>query len=50
MTHNPGSLLELTARAVKVYEIPVQEGDIPTNLISYLHSSHRCVNPKCKGN
>lgn len=49
MTHNPGSLLELAARSIKLNEISVEPGDIPTDLLSYLDSAHRCVNPKCKG-
>lgn len=49
MMHNPASLLELAARTIKISEITYQEGDIPVNLVSYLQSGHRCVNPKCKG-
>ncbi|XP_017784412.1 PREDICTED: leucine-rich repeat-containing protein 58 [Nicrophorus vespilloides] len=49
MTHNPASLLELSARAVKVASISVEEGDIPKTLYSYLGSAHHCVNPRCKG-
>lgn len=49
MTHTPGTLLELAARAVKVHDLPVRPGDIPHHLICYLQSGHRCVNPRCKG-
>lgn len=49
MSHNPGSLLELSARTMKVHSIEVQPGDIPNNLFKYLDSGHRCVNPQCKG-
>lgn len=49
MSLQPASLLELTARVVKLHDIEVHEGDIPQNLLSYLSSGHRCVNPRCKG-
>uniref|UniRef100_A0A1B6DR41 Leucine-rich repeat-containing protein 58 n=1 Tax=Clastoptera arizonana TaxID=38151 RepID=A0A1B6DR41_9HEMI len=49
MTHNPPSLLELSARTVKVNGIKYQEDDLPRSLIEYLKSAHHCVNPKCKG-
>jgi len=49
MTHNPGTLLELAARTIKIQNIEVNLGDIPNTLLAYLHSGHRCVNPQCKG-
>lgn len=49
MTHNPPSLLELSARSVKINSVPYGERDLPHNLIEYLSSAHHCVNPKCKG-
>ncbi|XP_012274259.1 leucine-rich repeat-containing protein 58 [Orussus abietinus] len=49
MTHNPPSLLELAARVVKTNEIHYDKTNVPRNLIDYLNSAHRCVNPKCKG-
>lgn len=49
MTYNPASLLELAARTVKTFELPISAGDLPRRLISYLESAHHCVNPKCKG-
>lgn len=49
MMHDPGSLLELAGRTIKIYDIKVKQGDIPQTLISYLENAHRCVNPQCKG-
>ncbi|XP_071056727.1 leucine-rich repeat-containing protein 58 [Onthophagus taurus] len=49
MTHQPTSLMELSARAVKLFNIPVQEGEIPATLSEYLSTAHRCVNPRCRG-
>lgn len=49
MTHNPPSLLELSARTVKINNVPYSEHDLPHSLIEYLSSAHRCVNPKCRG-
>ncbi|KAL5241187.1 hypothetical protein ACI65C_008597 [Semiaphis heraclei] len=49
MTHNPPSLLELSARSVKINHVRYGERDLPYNLIEYLSSAHHCVNPKCKG-
>lgn len=49
MTHNPPSLLELAARVIKTIDMRYDEEHIPRNLVEYLNSGHRCVNPKCKG-
>ncbi|KAL2712247.1 leucine-rich repeat-containing protein 58, partial [Vespula squamosa] len=49
MTHNPPSLLELAARVIKTNDMQYDEEHIPRNLVEYLNSGHRCVNPKCKG-
>lgn len=49
MTHNPPSLMELAARVIKTNDIRYDEKSIPRNLVAYLNSGHRCVNPKCKG-
>ncbi|KAI4484434.1 hypothetical protein M0802_013050 [Mischocyttarus mexicanus] len=49
MTHNPPSLLELAARIIKTNDMQYDEELIPKNLVEYLNSGHRCVNPKCKG-
>ena len=49
MTHNPPSLLELAARVIKTADIRYDEESLPKNLVEYLNSGHRCVNPKCKG-
>ncbi|CAK9833828.1 Leucine-rich repeat-containing protein 58 [Anthophora retusa] len=49
MTHNPPSLLELSARVIKINDIQYDEEIIPRNLVEYLNCGHSCVNPKCKG-
>ncbi|KAJ8684437.1 hypothetical protein QAD02_020229 [Eretmocerus hayati] len=49
MTHDPPKLLELAARVVKANELTYEEENLPRNLIEYLNSGHRCVNPLCKG-
>ena len=49
LVYDPPSLLELAGRAVKVRNIAYTPADIPANLVQYLNSAHRCVNPKCKG-
>lgn len=49
MSHNPASLLELSARSIKLYSVPFDLGDIPRSLVDYLSSATHCVNPKCKG-
>lgn len=49
MTHDPGTLMELAARVIKLHDIKVNAGQIPSTVIEYLNSGHHCVNPKCKG-
>lgn len=49
MSYQPASLLELSARAVKLFGIPYYPGDIPATLFDYINSAHHCVNPECKG-
>lgn len=49
MTLEPPTLLELAGRTIKLYDIPIQHGDIPYTLINYLKAAQCCVNPKCKG-
>ncbi|XP_028136975.1 leucine-rich repeat-containing protein 58 [Diabrotica virgifera virgifera] len=49
MSHSPSSLLELSARTIKLYNIGYGPGDIPATLFSYINSGHHCVNPHCKG-
>lgn len=41
--------MELAARVVKLHNIKVDAGEVPSTVIAYLDSAHRCVNPKCKG-
>ncbi|XP_064616334.1 leucine-rich repeat-containing protein 58-like [Liolophura sinensis] len=49
MVHNPPSLLELSGRTIKSEKVKYSHHDLPGNLLHYLESAHRCVNPKCKG-
>lgn len=49
MMYDPPSLLELAARCIKVKNIAISKEDLPRNLIHYLDTAQRCVNPKCKG-
>lgn len=49
ITYQPASLLELAARNIKLHNIEVKPGDIPSTLFNYMESAHRCVNPHCKG-
>lgn len=49
LSYNPVSLLELSARVIKLYKIPYERGDIPATLFNYMNSAHHCVNPHCKG-
>lgn len=43
------SLLELAGRAVKVNKLPFSPEVLPMQLVNYLQTARRCVNPKCKG-
>ncbi|XP_045113613.1 leucine-rich repeat-containing protein 58-like [Portunus trituberculatus] len=47
--YNTPSLLELAARVIKLKKLPYTSEDLPRNLVHYLSSGQRCVNPKCKG-
>lgn len=49
LTYEAPSLMELSARVVKVKNIKVTADDLPSNLLTYLSSASHCVNPKCKG-
>lgn len=49
MTLQPPSLLELAGRTIKLHEIAVGPGDLPTSLLNYLDVAQCCVNPKCRG-
>ncbi|XP_076438545.1 leucine-rich repeat-containing protein 58-like [Babylonia areolata] len=49
LVYNPPSLLELSGRVVKIEKIRYTRDDLPLNLIRYLDSAQRCVNPQCKG-
>ena len=49
LVYNPPSLLELSGRVVKVEKMRYSCEDLPLNLVRYLDSAQRCVNPHCKG-
>lgn len=49
MIHDPPTLLELSARTIKLHAINVKPSDVPATLLEYLNSAHHCVNPNCKG-
>ncbi|XP_076325734.1 leucine-rich repeat-containing protein 58-like [Tachypleus tridentatus] len=49
MTYDPPSLLELSARCIKITRVTYRKSDLPANLFNYLALAQRCVNPKCKG-
>ncbi|XP_060530667.1 leucine-rich repeat-containing protein 58 [Cylas formicarius] len=49
MSYHPASLLELSARAIKLHNVDVKPAEVPYTLYRYLNSAHRCVNPHCKG-
>lgn len=49
MTYNPASLLEMSARIIKVNKIPYSPEELPQCLRDYLSSAHYCVNPRCNG-
>ncbi|KFM62887.1 Leucine-rich repeat-containing protein 58, partial [Stegodyphus mimosarum] len=49
MTYDPPSLRELSARSIKQFRVPYKDKDLPPNLVYYLKSACRCVNPKCRG-
>jgi len=43
------SLLELSARCVKIKQMKIQTGYLPQHLEKYLNSATCCLNPKCSG-
>ena len=49
MELQPASLLELSARAVKLHSVPCPEAEIPASVVRYLASACECVNPECDG-
>ncbi|XP_071175260.1 leucine-rich repeat-containing protein 58-like [Mytilus edulis] len=49
LTYEVPSLLELSARVVKIEKVKYDQEDLPKNLLNYLDSCRRCVNPECKG-
>ncbi|XP_002735702.1 leucine-rich repeat-containing protein 58-like [Saccoglossus kowalevskii] len=49
LTYQPPSLLELSGRAIKSNNVPYNNADLPRDLVHYLGSACKCVNPNCKG-
>jgi Leucine-rich repeat (LRR) protein len=49
MVYNPPSLMELSARVIKIKKVPFKSVELPENLADYLHHAHECINPRCKG-
>lgn len=49
LTFSPPSLLELSGRCVKNNGVKYTIEDLPPQLIRYLESAHRCLNPSCSG-
>lgn len=49
LVFNSPSLLEMAGRVVKIEKINYSTEDLPYNLVRYLDSAQRCVNPNCKG-
>uniref|UniRef100_A0A8D0HIZ0 Leucine rich repeat containing 58 n=1 Tax=Sphenodon punctatus TaxID=8508 RepID=A0A8D0HIZ0_SPHPU len=49
LTYNPPSLQELAGRTIKSRNVSYTPGDLPGNLLRYLHLASNCPNPKCGG-
>jgi len=49
MLYDPPSLLELSARCIKIKNVPFDLSEMPHTLARYLTSAQNCVNPKCRG-
>ena len=49
MAFQPASLLELSARVIKLYGHPYEHHGIPHNLVEYLNEARSCLNPRCRG-
>lgn len=49
LSFDPPSLMELAGRVVKIEKVKYSALDLPRNLVNYLSSAQRCVNPQCKG-
>lgn len=49
MVFQPSSLVELSARVIKVHKVPYESWEIPFNLHEFMGDCHACVNPTCKG-
>ena len=49
MELQPASLLELSARTVKLHHVDYHDHAIPGSLATYLDTAHQCINPACDG-
>ena len=47
--YEPPSLVELSARCIKLHGVPYGPRDLPASLIEHLGAAKRCVNKRCKG-
>ena len=45
----PPTLLELCGRSIKTKNVHYDERSLPKQLIAYLATAKKCVNPKCEG-
>jgi len=49
MELQPASLLELSARVVKLHKLQYALDTLPGSLLRYLDTAHQCLNPDCDG-
>ena len=49
MAFQPASLLELSARIVKIFGLSYGQEELPLDLVAYLNEARSCVNPRCRG-
>jgi hypothetical protein len=49
MSFQPASLLELSARVIKINRLPFEQFGLPHSLDDYLSVARSCVNPQCRG-
>ena len=49
MELQPASLLELSARVVRLHSLDYRDQGVPASLAQYLDTGHQCVNPACDG-
>ena len=49
MELQPATLLELSARVVKLHKLQYSVDALPGSLSRYLNTAHQCLNPDCDG-